>query len=66
MSRRLRYESTLTGTGHGGGVSLGTEVVFLAATVQRPLVVGEAVRWTLRALHVPERGLVETRPAHWR
>ena len=37
----------LTGAGHGGGVALRAEVVLLAAAVQRPLVVGDAVRRTL-------------------
>lgn len=57
---------TLTGAGHRGGVSLRTKVVFLTATVQRPLMVGEAVRRTLGALHVAERRFVESCPARWR
>lgn len=61
-----KYTHTLTGTGHGGRVSLGTEVVFLTATVQRPFIVREAVRRTLWTLRVPQRRFVEACPTHWR
>lgn len=62
----MRYKHTLTSAGHGDGVAVGAEVVFLAAAVQGALVVGDAVRRTLWALHVSQRRLVEARPAHWR
>lgn len=62
----MRYKHTLTGAGHGDGVAVGAEVVLLAAAVQGALVVGDAVRRTLWALGVPQRRLVEARPAHWR
>lgn len=57
---------TLTGTGHGGGVSLSAEVVFLTATVQRPFMMREAMRRTLCTLRVPQCRFVEARPAHWK
>lgn len=57
---------TLTGTGHRGGVSLRTKVVLLTATVQRPLMVREAMGRTLGTLRVSQRCFVEARPAHWR
>lgn len=62
----MRYKHTLTSAGHGDGVAVGAEVVFLAAAVQGALVVGDAVRRTLWAFHVSQRRLVEARPAHWR
>lgn len=62
----MRHKHTLTGAGHGDGVAVGAEVVFLAAAVQGALVVRDAVGGTLRALGVSQRRLVEARPAHWR
>lgn len=62
----MRYKHTLTSTGHGDGVSVSTEVVFLTAAVQRAFVVRETVRRTLWTLHISKRGLVEAHPAHWR
>lgn len=62
----MRYKHTLTSTGHGDGVSISTEVVFLTAAVQRAFVVRETVRRTLWTLHISKCGLVEACPAHWR
>lgn len=57
---------TLTSTGHRSRISLSTEVVFLTATVKRPLMVRETMRWTLWALHIPESRFVEACPARWK
>lgn len=62
----LKFKSKLTGAGHGGRVSLGTEVVLLTATVQRPLMMRETMRRTLGTLHISECRFVEACPAHWR
>lgn len=55
--------ATLTGAGHRGGIIFRAEVVFLAAAVDRALLVRVAVRRTLGALDVPGGGLIKAGPA---